>query len=428
MERIMSMGASSTGVIYGSVGHAIRELIYNQLPQGLIKDFYVSSEIGYRSIRRFLGSNTYIEMRKKEKPSLVVQPQFSAQETGDFMNNSMIGKNMLNINGGIDKRFLSVLIDDPENGYKVLYRINHDKITYECRILVNTLNEQLDIYNDMRNGTSWDITGYHLAAMEALIPRTVVAQIGKLCRMDIDKEVTPLILRMNSISRNPITYKVKNASSTDEFFMYFMHNLLVTFTDLDRGSANKKNMIDDYYEITFRVEVEFNMPAMYFIIANSQKAIDLQVDLSVHNPHGDSDYIPLYCIKNIYSQYPPRLDGKQYYMNIAFHVSEEKDMDELNISDNLKDTQDQFTIHDMLSDAVHHGENINTIIKLYLMKNSDQMKEGEDFKFDAEKQVLCVYNLDEYATYRLFIYINNQYINRRRELYQNSKRTDRPKL
>ena len=72
MERIMSMGASSTGVIYGSVGHAIRELIYNQLPQGLIKDFYVSSEIGYRSIRRFLGSNTYIEMRKKEKPSLVV--------------------------------------------------------------------------------------------------------------------------------------------------------------------------------------------------------------------------------------------------------------------------------------------------------------------------------------------------------------------
>ena len=62
------------------------------------------------------------------------------------------------------------------------------------------------------------------------------------------------------------------------------------------------------------------------------------------------------------------------------------------------------------------------------MKNSDQMKEGEDFKFDAEKQVLCVYNLDEYATYRLFIYINNQYINRRRELYQNSKRTDRPKL
>lgn len=430
MERVIAMGASSTSVIYGTVGHAIRELIYSQLPKDLIKDYFVSSEIGYRSIRRFLGTNTYTEMRKREKPALVIQPQFQSQETDSFLNNTNVGRNVLNINGGIDRRFLSVLMDDPENGYKVLYRINHDKITYECRIIVNTLNEQLDLYNNMRNGTSWDITGYHIAAMESLIPRTVVGQIAALCNMDIDNpnHIAPLVLRMNSVSRNPITYKMKNASSTDEFFMYFMHNLLVTFTDLDRGSANKKNMVDDYYEVSFRVEVSFNMPAVYFIVANNKRALDLQIDVSAYNPYGEADYIPLYCIKNIYSQYPPRIDDKQYYMCIVFHVSEDMDKDEISLADNLKDTQDQFTIHDILTDAFHHGENTDTIIKLYMMKDDKKMETPTDFYFDAERQTVEIYTLDQYSTYRIFIYINNQYINRRREIYQNSKRTDRPKL
>lgn len=430
MERIMAMGASSTSVVYGNVGHAVKELVFEQFPKELFKDSHVSSEIGYRSIKKFLGSNTFTEIRKKEKPLLVIQPQFSTQEPSEFMNSSPIGKNMLNVLGGADKRYLSSLIYDSENHYRVLYRINHDKIIYECRIVVSTLNEQLDVYNNMRNLMSWDITSYYTAALESLIPRGVMKQIATLCHMDIDKaeEIAAFLQRMNAISTNPITYKTKSASSTDEFFMYYMHNLLVTFTNLDRGSANKKNMVDDYYEITFQVEVEFNMPAVYYIQGYNRKVFDLQIDMSVINPGGEPDYIPLCTIKNIYSLYPPNLDDKSYYLTIAFNVDATGEKDTLELSDSLKDVRDGCSIQQILTEMVMHGENPKTLLHVYLLKDGDTMIEGIDYKMVYETQTLEIYNLDGYATYRVLMYVNNQIMNKRRQLYLESQKSEKSKL
>ena len=208
----------------------------------------VSTEIAFHNLRRQFGSNTNNEISKRKYPQLIIQPSYQVPDQDGFLQNIPLTKNDMDIQSNIDRRYLFEVIKDNQYDWSLKFKLNRDRIDYDVTIVVQTLHQQLDIYKAMINQMTWDRSFYYPAALEAVLPKTMVTYMSRLCNMDIDTypEFIPMFLRhLNSVAGYPITYKVRNASATDEFFMYYQHNLVVTYTDLQLDSGNKKGMLDE---------------------------------------------------------------------------------------------------------------------------------------------------------------------------------------
>ena len=268
MDGIYTMASPSSSSLYGNVGCAIRQLILSKFPYNYFQYMNVSTEVAFHNLRRQFGSNTNNEISKRKYPQLIVQPVYQVADQDAFLQNVPLTKNDMDIQSNIDRRYLFEVIRDPEYNWALKFKLNRDRIDYDVSVITHTLHQQLDIYKAMVNQMTWDRSFYYPAALEAVIPKTMVEYMSRLCNMDIYTypEFIPTFLRhLNAYSGYPITYKVKNASATDEFFMYYKHNLVVTYTDLSIESANKKNMVDESYTITFRVSVDFNLPGLFIL-------------------------------------------------------------------------------------------------------------------------------------------------------------------
>ena len=221
MDGIYTMASPSTSSLYGNVGCAIRQLILSKFPYNFFQYMNVSTEVAFHNLRRQFGSNTRTEMTKRKYPQLIIQPSYQVPDQDAFLQNIPLTKNDMDIQSNLDKRYLFEVIKDNEHNWALKFKVNRDRIEYEISVITQTMHQQLDLYKAMLNQMTWDRTFYYPAALEAVIPKTMINYMGKLCNIDINKypEMIPTFLRhMNSISGYPITYKVRNASATDEFF------------------------------------------------------------------------------------------------------------------------------------------------------------------------------------------------------------------
>lgn len=417
MNGIITMASSSSSSLYGNVGCAIRELIMSKFPYDYFKYTNVSTEVAFRNFRRFFGRNTTEEIRKRRFPYLIMQPIYQIPDPDSFLQGIPLTKNIDDLQFGVDSRNLFTVVKDNKYDYNLKFKLNRDRIEYDVRIAVATLHQQLDLYKALVNHIIWDRSYYHNAALEAVIPKSIITYMSKLCRMDIDQnpELIPIFIKhLNDCSAGyPITYKMRNASATDEFFMYYMHNLVVTFTDLSIESVNKKGMVDDFYELTFRVSAEFNLPGLFVIDGNTEKARKIKVDLIStsaldYENNANVDYIPLFTISNLWNRYPKDLDGMQLYGTTIF-TTNAKSIDKT-------DTVDISCVFD--SDHIrvlrlYSGYQMrpDTITRVIILKNNEELDPKSDYYVDWNKLQVVIKNPDNLATYRLIIYINSNKFN-----------------
>ena len=234
--------------------------------------------------------------------------------------------------------------------------------------------------------------------------------------MDVEQDpymVPVLLQRLNACSQYPITYKLRNASATDEYYMYYLHNILLHFYDLSIDEGTKIGMVDDHYDITFKVSAEFNLPGLFVITGNIQKMDNYRVVLSANsttsNKFGDSnnsDYIPLFTVDNFYSRYPPEKDEMRLLGSSRFLCETNEPKESLDISaifslDHSKVIR-FYTTYNMDPD---------TIIKMIVLKNNEELVLDEGYYMDWNSFNLTIKNPDKDATYRIVIYINLNMIN-----------------
>jgi hypothetical protein len=410
MEGIYTVASSSSSSLYGNIGCGIKELILSKFPYNYFKYVNVSSELAFHNLKRQFGSNSNREITKRRMPYINIQPIYQVPEPDSFLQNVPLSRNLMDIQYGIDARYLFDVIKDYRYGYGLKFRINRDRIEYEVKITLATLHQQLDLYKALLNQLTWELPLYFKCSLESVIPRTIINYIGKLCRMDITKkkEMIPILLyHLNSISSYPITYKMRNASATDEFFLYYMHNIVVVFSDLSINEGNKKNMVDDEFSISFKVSAEFNLPGLY-VITPSPHAYLTDVMIKDITPFVEGegevvDYIPLFTLTNLYNRYPKEKDGMVLYGNTIFTTDKSKngDTDYINL-DPIFEPEKQKVIRFYTS----YNMKVSTLLNIYILKNRQELIEGEDYVFDYDKLSVKVFNSDYKATYRLIIYIN----------------------
>lgn len=410
MNGIYTMASSSVSSLYGNIGCAIRELILSKFPYEYFKYTNVSSEVAFRNMRRQFGSNTNTEISKRKRPYLIIQPQYQEPDPDGFLQNIPLTKNEMDVQYGVDSRYLFWVLKDPDNMYNLKFKLNRDRIEYEVTVSVNTQMQQLDIYKAMINQMTWDRWTYYPAALESVIPKTMMKYISKLCGLDIDRtpELVPQFIRhVNSVASYPITYKLRNASATDEYFMYYTHNLMVLFQDLNLGTGNQKGMLNESFDITFKVTVEFNLPGLYILEGDVQKLNELKVLLVTDTPEeAITEYIPLYSVTNLFNKYPKMIDGMALFASYIFNTDAGKG------TEDILDLKDHFDSEHRMAIALQVKNNVppETFSKLIILKDGKELA-PDKWKMDWMTMRLYIYEPDDRASYRLMIYLNMESIN-----------------
>ena len=429
MESIYSCGTSSSSHTYGNVMLVIKNLILSKFPYNYFKYVNLSTTMGFKNVKDQLGSNTDIEITKRVNPIIIIKPAINPPDNDTFLYGTPMTKNIDNLEIGMSQKYLLPLLNSKEDQFRLTYKLNRDKIEFDVSIRVESLHQQLDVYKDMQNYMLWDRPFFHPASLETMIPRPMIDYIGKLSNIDISEDHNvPVILRyLNKISKYPITYKIRNSTSRDEYFMYYTQKLLVTFTDLSPESGNKRNMADDYHEITFRATVEFNLPGTFVLIGDKDRKFGgFKFDLVVTNEtRTNRDFFPIFTLDNLYNDYNTLTDGFKSLTNFIIKTEEENDGREDSM--NIESMFDNSYVY-LIKDTKRLNVPIETLFRIKIYKDKDEIVENKDWTMDWNTFDLTILKSDFEATYRVIIYVNLLHANERVLELDEKMRFDKTKV
>lgn len=423
MENIYDVASSSASTTYGNIMTFIKEKLIQMLSACTFKDVYLTSEIAYVNMKRRLGRNSMRELAKLEKPFLTINPQIQPPNSDLYLFDIPLTKNIDHMEVGLDAGTLFPFVKNRDDFYTMLYKLNRDQIQFECTITVSTQIQQIDIYKYMLNHFVWDRPFAISTSLESMIPRQIIHHAGLLSNIDItDTKVNqiPLILKMlNRYASYPITYKMRNGTSLDEFFMYYTAQVLTTFSDLSPDSGNKKGFAEDFYQITFRVTTDFNLPGVFILAGEKPKPRALRVVLD--SKGADShDLIPLYTINNFYSRFENIRNGFLLYTSSRFQTEADENTKE--------DSLELSTLFEpeylrVLEDYYANNIPMRTLIDIILVKDGKELTSGFYMKWN--KMELIIENADDKATYCIVIYINNNLFSEEISKFHEENMTDK---
>ena len=429
MENIYTIASSSASTTYGNIMTVVKEALVRSFPANFFKDINISSEIAYTNIRRRLGRNTLNEMSKLERPFMVINPQIQPPNSDLYLYDIPLTKNFDWMEYGIQKNTLFQIFKNPIDYYMLNYKLNRDQIQFEISITVDTLIQQLDLYKYLVNHFVWDRPFVVKSSLESMIPREMIWYVGKLSNIDIDdkenNQIPVMLKMMNSYSKYPITYKMRNGTALDEFFLYYNAEVLMTYNDLSIETVNRKGMADDFYQLTFRITVDFNLPGVYVLTGTKPRPKSVVMALNVDNGNGTHDLIPLYTINNFYSRYSSIRNGFMLYTSSRFQT--ERDIvtkeDRLNLSVLF---EEQYLR--VIKETYINNIPMSTLIEILLVKDDEKLKEGTDWYMNWNTLDLVVKDADDSATYCVLIYINNSLFNENISQAVDDMKTDKAKI
>ena len=211
----------------------------------------------------------------------------------------------------------------------------------------------------------------------------------------------------NNTVSYPITYKMRTATSNEEFFLYYEVLVEVALLDLEMQDVVMKGQTVDYATITFRCETQFNLPGMYYLIS-TRRQNSYAGDICVDSGSMGKEFIPIFTLDKLYEIDNDR--GFKIYNNTII-----KTEDELIHQDDTYEFKELFTkdFLNVINLSNSQGIDINNYLEIKLIKNRDLLIQGIEYDIDWDSFVINIHDSDPNATYRLIIYFENGYVNDR---------------
>lgn len=316
-------------------------------------------------------------------------------------------------------------------------------ITFEVELRLKSEVQQNDVYKNLENQLIWDRPHTKEVSLESMLPKSMVTYVGKIAGIDLGEStdtenLCPLLLRyLNGHAFMPITYKIRNSTAVDEFFMYYTTNLLITYSDLDKPDGVKKGNIDDYRAVTFRVDVEFNLPGLYALLGdNKMQWTGLKFSAMVGNDGDQSGYqmIPMYTFTNLYRNIQMETqDGFKFYSNTVVQVEESNagkdeviDLNDIIPYDHMK----------ILKEYRRNGLPPETLFRIRLLADNRELYCDApmtdacpcSWEINWDSMQLTIHRGNPYWTYRIIVYANVLQLNEKLLQYQNATKMDLDKI
>jgi len=405
-QTVLSTGTCSSAHTYGNVASAVREIIKSFFPREFFKYIHISTELLSKEMRDE-RVNTNIEFSKKLKPKFSINPTFSSLSDEDkFLGGTLLTNNSSSFNGTISRKVMMDLLYDNKRNIGLMYTMTRDRLEFDINMIMPTLFSQLDVYKTMRHQWNWDSPTYINQSLETMIPRSMISYIGKLNSINIDNKQEFIMLEyLNNHSLYPITYKMRNSTSRDEYFMYYGIKFLISFTNLEIDEGNKKGMVEDSFRISFKVTVDFNLPAAFYLIGTPEYASNSDIQIVVDS-YNEQDIIPIYTINNFFNNIRPTDTSFELYTTSLFKTDMTNGDDTLEIYDVFTSAE----LHDLIRQHFASNIPISTFLEIQILKDNTL---STDWDIDWNTCVLTIHNSDSESTYRLIVFINRLYVNER---------------
>lgn len=426
MNTIYTVATNCASVTYGNIAQHVKEHIKTFFPSDFFNYEHISSEIAYRNIRRLTLNNKSKDIVARKKPHLIIRPVFSVPDDM-YLYDTPLTSNMDHLEKGMDNRATFPIIQDNTNGIGLSYKLNRDKIEFQITINLSTAYQQIDIYKSLANIIFWNRPYTKRLPTESMIPRELMRALALSQNININDEryaAGVFLDYLNRYSNSPITYKMRNGTAADEYFVYQNQLVLFTFSDLQIEEGNKKNMADDVYPITFRVTAEFNVPGLFILYGDSYLKDKVITDIvSVELQSSDSISFPLFTIENLFVDSTDP-NGFRKFKSSIMQMERNKDGNDITDFGCLLSTE----LISIFKEYYVNKIDMNTIAKLYLFKNNTQLVENTDYEVDWYNTELITYNPDLDSSYRMIIYLNMVKINELLVSKTDETQTEKPGL
>lgn len=413
----MSIVSSDTSVThtFGNVACLAMNYIKQFFPDDFFRAEHISTKIAYRQLDVFRSRK---EFWKNEKPMLILKPRIEIDDSSVAYYGSAMMDRKFNSLLNVEFANTVPVIVDKQYGVMLRFGWNRFKIYYDIAIVVQTYNEQLNLMYSLKNKMI-PLQPFMLPAdLEACVPKGIINPIRD--HLGIPEGDTAEITRyLNTHGKTPFTYKLKNASGTNEYFMLYHTNVEVVLSEISGDDGETIGMVTDTYTIGLSMSFEFNAPGTWYAFFKDKNPnyicnpSDMELNSSLGNDAlVGKRIVPLLSIPLQYDLHLENgwkiLQSPTYMVTIDGIGPEFADITDFS---QVIPGSVQNTIKGIVKHNKEHGIPISPYIRFRCFKDTKELPRGKTgYEVDLEKFQIITYNCKPKVTYRLFILVNNMAI------------------
>lgn len=386
----------SSAHTYGNVTAFIQNWLINLFPEGLFKTIHVNSKIAHAQLR-----STPNEFLKKSPPMFVIRPRIEWRDTTRFLNGTPLIERQGDLYSTYGGTNLQDFFQDNRSKVAVKYQMNRSVMNFDVLLIFNTLMQQLNWANYFLNAVRQEIPFNLPTCLESYLSPELLQQISNCSGVplfDENHDTSAFLRYMNANSVNPITYKLQGSTNTEEYYRYYPVNIDTIITNFATDEGEKSGHVNSRYQISFSIRCEFYSTGFYYLFSDKlNKNTIISVDTE------DSTIIPVFT---------DVLTKEDIDLPLGWTLYASP-------SCRLETRNDSICIESKLSESIkkciefhkQRGITLMEFFKLRIRKQGKLLNPGEDYDFDLDTYTIRFKNGSLYATYKILVMINVEYIN-----------------
>ena len=399
----------------GNVTFILVDYIKKLFVPKFFKHTHITSRMPYREFMMDENrkENTFI---KKNRPILIVKPTVDMTNDDIFLTYSRFTRV---INGQIhtaNRSQFQRLFRDNINDISLTYLMNRIRVQLECTILLDTEYSQLNVFSQLLNTFNENQIYWMNTATECYLPREFITKISEISKIPIrDSDTGGVRNFLDYLMKNSnkyFTFKEKNGSSLEEFFVYYPITLEYVFTNFSKNDMSKHGHVFGSADISFVVTAEFNTIGMYQLSTEKDDVLERANAIIKMDDVTGTSIVPFYTVQNLFREEDE--NGWRLRYTNMFMLDDTIPLgkpEPLDISPILKDS----ILKDIIEYHKINGISNDILLKIVIMKNNevlngDRSKGKVSYVVNYDKQEIMIYNRNFASTYRIIVYVNTLYI------------------
>lgn len=400
---------SSISHTFGNVACAVMEYIKGEYFE---KDYFQTEHISTKLSNKQL--NVYRAKKdfwKNQKPMLILRPRIDLDDSSRQFYGSAMANRITNSRSQMEFANMVTMLENKEFGTRLQFIWNKIKVTFDVAIVVETYNEQINKGYMLKNSIDPNNPFPYRTPLEAVIPGSLMAYLADHLGVPRD-DTRELLYYLNTYAGTPITYKLKNSSGNQEFFMLYDTNIEMITSDITIDDGEGAGMVQDVYTISFTVSAEFYGVGMWYLMLKNLNP-EFLIASTNHDPKVGDTIVPILSIPLKYDLHLS--SGWEIYSTPCYVVDDVKE-DVTDLTQSIS-----RPVANLIKLILNTGMYLSdSFIRFECFKETKRLEPGKGYKIEiklderAENGVtvtITTYDCRPYITYRVFIIINNFAIN-----------------
>lgn len=408
---------SSIAHTVGNMTFQMTEFIKGLFTPNFFKHTHITSRMAYREFK--INENRQeAKFIKKNRPILIIRPHLEMNNNDIFLSGCFFTKMVHGLNFNKDYGTFLPLFRDNVNDISLSYMIDRIRVICQVTMMFDTAYQQMNVYSYLLNRFNEGQIYHYPTALEAYVPGWLTEKISELSGVamrDTNNSVKPFLDYLTNHSNKYWTYKDKNASSREEFFVYYPVTAEYILTDFSMDDISKRGSVSESANITFTLTSEFNTIG-YYQLSTERDDVEFKANMAMEMDMNDGMGIVPYYTPNIKFGAEDENGYRLLYTNM-FKIEPDLEPKEPDILD-LKRVMGDSILAEAIQYHDKHGISLDLLFNFIILKNETVLKGKKekpsdklDYVVDLPNQRVLIYNKNENATYRILIYVNNLYIN-----------------